>query len=98
MTQNIRVWFHWLLAILPLVTAVATTAMWVDTRYMHKEISDTRYIDLQIKIIQAQIRNYEQRKDSNQPMSTMDHTSYTLDMQQLNQLLIERNRLLGIGQ
>ena len=85
-----------LIAVLPLLALAGTGAMWVDTRYIHKQISDTRYIDLQIKIVQGHIRDYERLKDSGANLTSSDESNYNTNMTQLDHLLTERNRMLGL--
>lgn len=89
-------WWHWLTAVVatlgPIVALLSATALWVDTRYMHREISDTRFIELQIKIVDGHIRDYH-RLDSPSQEDTM---KYNLDFEQLKNLQRERNRILGL--
>ena len=85
------------LTIMPILAMLGTGAMWVDTRYMHKQISDIRYIDIQIRIVQGHIKDYERLKDSGSKLTTSDETSHSTDMTQLDHLLVERNRMLGLG-
>lgn len=83
--------------VIPLVTLMATTAMWVDTRYMHREISDTRFIDLQIQILEMSIVEYENKINNELPV-TMDETRrYNLNVDQMKNLMKERTNTLGIG-
>jgi hypothetical protein len=96
MNVNVKKTLTTLITILPLLALLGTGAMWVDTRYMHKQISDTRYIDLQIKIVQGHIREYERLKTSDAPLTMSDESNYNTDLRQLDNLLSERNKLLGI--
>lgn len=82
--------------ILPLLSLIGQGVMYVDTRYMHKQISDTRYIDLQIMIIQGQIRDYERLKDSGATITASDESVYETNMKQLDHLLKERQRMHGL--
>jgi len=84
--------------IIPLLATITTTAMWVDTRYMHKEISDTRFIDLQIKILEMGISEHENKVDSGEPISVSATRNYQLNIKQMEDLMRERNKLLGIGE
>ena len=94
---NLPTWLNKVLSILPLVALLSTSLMWVDTRYIHREISDTRFIDLQIKIIQGHVRDYERVKDSGANPTSSDESNYKLDMQQLEYLMIERTKKLGLN-
>tara|TARA_B100000929_G_scaffold247489_1_gene206231 strand:- start:9111 stop:9398 length:288 start_codon:yes stop_codon:yes gene_type:complete len=82
--------------VIPILALIGTCIMWADTRYMHKEISDTRYLDLQIRIVQGHIRDYERLKSSGAKLSLSDESTYDMDKKQLDHLLKERNRLLGL--
>ena len=90
-------WWHYLVATAaalgPVITLLVSAWLWFDTRYMHREISDTRFIELQIKIVQGHIRDYH-RLDEPSPEDT---TNYELDVDQLKNLQQERNRILGIA-
>ncbi len=76
---------------------VATAFMWVDTRYMHTDISDTRFIELQIRIVQGHIRDYTRIIDSGSSPTANDTVAYEMDVDQLKNLMAERNKILGIG-
>jgi hypothetical protein len=85
------------LTVMPILAMLGTGAMWVDTRYMHKQIADIRYIDMQIRIVKGHIKDFERLKDSGSELTTADETSYSTNMTQLDHLLVERNRMLGLG-
>lgn len=95
---NLTKSYKLLLASMPLLGAIAMGIMWVDTRYMHKEISDTRFIELQIKIIEGQLKDYHRILDSGGTLSAQDQIKYELDREQLRELTRERNKILGIGE
>jgi len=97
-TINVKKWYAIVLAILPLVGAISTGVMWIDTRYMHKEISDTRFIELQIKIIEGHIKDYNRILDAGGTLSAEDQIRFEMDREQLKDLTKERNRILGIGE
>ena len=90
-------WWHYLAAFVatmgPIITFTVSGWLWLDARYMHREISDTRYISLQIQIVQGHIRDYHRIETP----SPEDTTNYELDLDQLKNLQQERNRILGIG-
>ena len=85
-----------LCTVLPLLSLIGQGVMYVDTRYMHKEISDTRYIDLQIRIIEGHIRDYERLKDTGANLNSSDESAYQTDLKQLDHLLKERQRMHGL--
>ncbi len=94
---NLTKWYHYVLAIVPLVSMIATAWMWMDTRYMHKEMSDTRYIELQIRVVEGHIRDYTRVRDNGGLLSATDEIKLDMDLAQLQNLMQERNRMLGIG-
>ena len=94
-------WWHYIVAVVatvgPIITFCATAWLWLDTRYMHREISDRRSVDTQIMIIQGHLRDYTRIIDSGRELSAQDELNYDLDKTRLQNLQAERNRLLGIG-
>mgnify|MGYP001827460613 CR=1 FL=1 len=94
-------WWHWLTAAVatlgPIIAAAATLCLWVDTRYMHRNISDTRHIDTQIMVVQGHLRDYARIIDAGGELSTQDKINFDLDKIRLQHLTTERNKLLGIG-
>ena len=97
-TINVKKWYAIILATLPVIGAISTGLMWIDTRYMHREISDTRFIELQIKIIEGHIKDYNRILDAGESLSSEDQIRYEMDREQLKDLTKERNRILGIGE
>ncbi len=96
-TINLTKWYHFVLAAVPLIAMIATALMWVDTRYMHREISDIRFIELQIRIIDGHVRDYNRIIDADGTLSAEDQMKREMDMDQLKNLMMERNKILGIG-
>ena len=96
--STVQKWYKPVLAVvLPLIPMLVTVSLWVDTRYMHKEISDIRYIDLQIRVIESQIKSYNRIKEAGGKMSVEEAWKYDMDIDQLKNLMAERNRVMGIG-
>lgn len=83
--------------IVPVIAMVATAGMWIDTRYMHQDISNTRFIELQIRIVQGHIRDYTRIVDADGIISANDTVQHEMDIDQLKNLMAERNKILGIG-
>ncbi len=94
---NLTKWYHFVVAIVPVVAMIATGFMWMDTRYMHKEISDTRFIELQIRIVEGTIRDHNRIVDNGGDLSAEDIFKHEMDVDQLKNLMAERNKILGIG-
>lgn len=84
--------------VIPMIGFLGTAALWVDTRYMHRQISDTRFIDLQIRLIENRISIYQRMIDRQEPLTESERMDYDVSVEQLKDLLRERNKLLGIGQ
>ena len=94
---NLTKWYHFVIATAPVIAMCLTFFMWVDTRYMHKEISDGRFIELQIRIVQSAVDSHNKIIDAGGTVSASDATKHELDMDQLKNLITERNKTLGIG-
>lgn len=71
--------------------------MWVDTRYMHKEISDTRFIELQIKIVERNIKDFHRLMESGVELSPSEQLELEMERDQLKFLTNERNKILDLG-
>lgn len=82
---------------LPLLALLGTSIMWVDTRYMHKEISDTRFIELQIKLVQNNIRDYHRMIEDGVELSPTEKMELEMEQDQLKFLINERNKVLDLG-
>lgn len=97
MSMDYKTLTNIVLKFLPLIATVLTIGLWVDTRYMHKEISDGRFIELQIKILEGNITAYHRVKDAGGELSAEEKMKYDMDKEQLKNLMAERNKILGIG-
>ena len=98
MNTNLKKFYRILLDMLPLLILGGTILMWVDVRYMHRYISDTRFIELQRIIVQSQVRDFHQMIKSGVELTPEQELQFELDKDQLKFLMSERNRLLGIGE
>jgi hypothetical protein len=83
---------------LPVFTLLGSLAVWVDTRYMHRQISDTRFIDLQLSLVQTKISAYQRMLDKDEDLTEAERMDYDVSIEQMKDLLRERNRLLGVGE
>lgn len=110
-TEQKRKWFTakamkrllLLLQLSPIVVLCVTTFQWADSRYMHKQafsiyddIADFRYNDLQIRVLQGQITAYHNARNSGVNPTPNEEMQYNADVAQLANLLIERNKGLGL--
>ena len=103
-TINLSKWYHYVFAAVPLISLVGSLWLWLDVRHISKNeysqftrVSDQRYVDLQIRLIKGQIRDYNRIVDSGNVPSAQDTTDHDLDKDQLKNLTTERNKMLGIG-
>ena len=96
-TINLAKWWHGLIAALPILALVGSFALWLDTRYMHREISDTRFIELQIRIVQGNVRSFNRRIDNGEELNSQETLEFEMEKDQLKFLMNERNKILDIG-
>ena len=103
-TLNLSKWYHYVLAMVPVISLLGTLFFWLDARHISKtdytqftKIVDIRYVDLQIRLINGQIRDYNRIVDRGEVPSAQDTTDHDLDKDQLKNLTTERNKMLGIG-
>ena len=96
-TINLSKWYHGLIAALPLLALLGSFALWLDTRYMHREISDTRFIELQIKIVERTVQDYNRRIDAGEVLNAQDQLDFEMEKAQLMFLMNERNKVLDLG-
>jgi hypothetical protein len=81
-----------LIRFLPLIALAVTMVLWVDTRYMHKQVSDIRYTNLQIQVLEGQVSAYHKLTSP-----TADETlEYERLKERLTQHREEWNDILGI--
>lgn len=77
---------------LPVLALGVTMVMWVDTRYMHKQVSDIRYTNIQIQVLESQVSAYHKIESPT--------AEETLEYERLKQRLAkhreEWDALLGI--
>ena len=103
-TINLSKWYHYLFATIPLLSLVGSLWLWLDVRHIskneysqHTRVVDIRYVDLQIRLIKGQIRDYNRIVDRGEQPSAQDTTDHDLDKDQLMNLTTERNKMLGTG-
>ena len=92
-TISLSKWYHWLIASLTLLAILGSMIAWVDTRHMHKDIADIRFLDVQILIINGHILDYTRITNP----TTADTIAYDLSRDQLNLLTARRSEELGLG-
>lgn len=84
--------------IVPILAFIGTLSLWVDTRYMHKELSDTRFIEIQMALVKRDLKDYERSIDFGHIVTEEEKRIYELQKKQLENLTTERNKVLGLGE
>jgi hypothetical protein len=84
--------------IVPVLATLGTFSMWIDTRYMHKEVSDIRFIELQRLLVETQVKMCSRDMDVGIDLSPQDQIKCEMYLEQLKGLMLERNRILDIGE
>ena len=86
-----------LLRALPVLALLGTVVLWVDTRYMHKEISDTRFLEIRIEIVGDNVQEYNRRIDAGEVLTAQEQLEFEMEKDQLKFLMNERNKILDLG-
>lgn len=82
---------------LPVLALLGTLVLWIDTRYMHREISDTRFLEIRIEIVRDNVQEYHRRIDAGETLSAQEQLEFDMEKDQLRFLMNERNKLLDLG-
>ena len=90
-------WYHGVIALLPVLALIGSFWLWLDTRYMHKEISDNRFIQLQIDVVSGQLTHYNRMIDDGTSLSAKEIQDYEMYKCRLQMLEQERSKKLQIG-
>lgn len=73
--------------------------LYMDTRYMHKEMSDARHLDLQITLYEREMKFYERRIDQGGYNPTLEEKrEYNMLLKSIEVLGAERNKIIGLDQ
>ena len=78
-------------------SVIWNTAIWIDSRYIYRNISDQRWIDTQIMVLRSDIREYNRHIASGNIPSEQEAIDYDLAKSRLEWLLEERDKLMGMG-
>ena len=87
-------WYHGLIAILPLLALIGSFWLWLDTRYMHKEISDNRHLSLQIDVVNLQLMEFNRMIDAGQNLTASQQQK--VDMLRFRLQLLEKEKQDGM--
>jgi hypothetical protein len=97
----VRKWTKIIASSVAIVIAIGSvtwnTAIWIDSRYIYKSISDQRWIDTQIMVLKSDIREYNRHVASGNMPSEQEVIDYDLTKSRLQWLLEERDKLMGMG-
>jgi hypothetical protein len=90
-------WYKFIIFSAPMIAFIGTAGLWLDTRYMHRDISDTRFIEIQIMVVEGHVRDFTRTLDAGGHLTPSEQAAYELEKERLKMLIAERNRILGIG-
>ena len=97
----IKKWYKRLILFGPvlgtLVGMMITGALWLDTRYMHKEISDLRHIDTQMLLLEMRIEMYGKIEEAGGTLSVNEKIKYDMYKDQLKEIMKVRQEIMDIG-
>ena len=96
-TINLSKWYHGLVAALPVLALIGSFWLWLDTRYMHKEISDNRHLVLQMDVINLQLMEFNRMIDAGADLSAQQQQEFDMLKFRLQLLEKERQDSLQLG-
>lgn len=96
MTINLEKWWHILIGVVPLMTAIVTTAIWLDQRHLSSRDAYLQNITLQILIIEGHITDYERAKNLNFTPSDREIAEYHSNKYKLDILRREKDCFIGL--
>ena len=80
-----------------LISAFCTLVLWVDSRYMHKEMADMITVELRLETYTRSMKFYERKIDDQNHTPSMEETrEYEITKQMVLDLTRQRNVLLGL--
>lgn len=83
--------------IFPLASACAVFILWVDARYMLRDMSDARFLDIRITMVEREVVRHERKVDKDGYVPTVqENREYSLLVTTLGALEKERNKVLGL--
>ena len=90
-------WVKVTLAILPLFFTISSGLFWIDTRYMHKSIAESQFLELQLIVYTRALKFYERKIDNEGYTPTTEETrEYNLLLDTVSDLNVRRNKELGL--
>lgn len=96
-TINLTKWWHAAIAAAPLLALIATFALWVDTRYMHKHIQARQNVEIQLDIAKYRVKQYMLMEKNGIALTVDEEMDYEARQRQVEDLEEEKNCLLGIS-
>lgn len=85
--------------LLPVISFCGTLALWADTRYMHKDMSDARHLELQIEFYDRQLTLWDRRIDKEgYSLNSEELREYELFEETIKRLKQQRLKILGFSE
>lgn len=89
--------FKYVIPLTPIIALIGSATLWWDSRYMHKEMSNARYIDQQIRVVQIELDVFYRFIDSGATLTAKQQSRFDALKMEENNLKSERQKQLGIG-
>lgn len=86
-----------ILTVLPFIFTMASGLLWIDTRYMHKEMAEAQYAEIQLVLYTRSLKFYERKIDKEGYVPSTEETrEYNLLLKTVEALTEKRNESLGL--
>lgn len=95
-TINITKWWHSLIGVIPLVTAITGAAYWLDSRHVSSEDSYLQNITIQMLIIEGHILEFDRMERLNYTPSVKELEYHKSNKDKLKRLEHERDCFIGL--
>lgn len=90
-------YLKWFIDLLPVLALIGTGLLWIDSRYMYRNISDARHVEIQLQMYERELKRYERRVDNNGYIPSSEETrEYDVLKQQVMLLTKQRNKIIGL--
>lgn len=95
-TINLTKWWHILIGVIPLVTTIITTGLWLDKRHLSARDAYLQNVTIQILIIEGHVTDFERAKSLNFVPTDREIAEYESNKFKLNALKTERDCFIGL--
>jgi len=96
-TVNLSKWYHGLIAMLPLLALIGSFWLWLDTRYMHREIAQQQYTVLRYELALEKVKTFERLREDGHELDASERVEYNQAKTKLEFAQNEYNKMLGGG-